>query len=73
MKNVNIRCDEKMTTHPEFTCGNAATFAAVYTTPDDQSAVRYGCTAHMGKVLKYASKHNHPVRDGIGIVDLNES
>ena len=72
MRNVNIRCDEKMTTNPQFRCGSMATFAAVYTAPDEHPAVRYGCTVHMGKVLKYASKHNHPVRDGIGIVDLNE-
>ena len=73
MSNVNITCDEKMTKYPEFRCGNLATFGVVYTTPDDQNGVRYGCTAHMGKVLKYASKHRHPNRRGIGVVDLNEA
>lgn len=70
--NYTGRCNEKMTTYAEFDCSNKAVFAVVYTTPDDQTEIRYCCTAHAGKALKYVTKHKHPVHRQVTVLHLEK-
>jgi hypothetical protein len=69
---LTVFCIERMTSYPEFACGQRAVFTVLYRNSGGQEVVESACTIHTGKLMKRVVESTNGVYADVRIAKTSE-
>lgn len=69
---LTATCAERMTSYPEFACGQRAVFTVLYRNSGGQEVVESACTIHTGKLMKRVVENTNGVYADVRIAKTSE-
>jgi hypothetical protein len=69
---LTVFCIERMTSYPEFACGQRAVFTVLYRNSGGQEVVESACTIHTGKLMKRVVENTNGVYADVRIAKTSE-
>lgn len=65
-----MRCQQKQSNYPEFSCGAPATFRVRWVNPDKKLMAAYTCALHLSRACRKGFEDTHPEYPGAQVNDL---